>query len=99
MKYLPSIDRARVLRRMGSVLMLDKVALRRAMERQYAGQRQQKGAAIKCSNSGVAHFSRSSRGGNCRERRERERSKWESFRDQRTVSKMLAEIAESNCGW
>ena len=55
MKYLPSIDRAGVLRRMGSILMLDKVALRRAMERQYTGQQQWKGAAVECSNSGVAH--------------------------------------------
>ena len=38
-KYLPSIDRGGILRRMGSVLMLDKVALRHAMEKEYAGQR------------------------------------------------------------
>ena len=31
MKYLPRVDRAGVLRRMGSVLTLDKVALRRAI--------------------------------------------------------------------
>ena len=37
MKYLPGVDRAGFLRRMGSVLTLDKVALKRAMERKYAG--------------------------------------------------------------
>ena len=36
-KYLPRVGRAGVLRRMGSVLTLDKVALRRAMEKEYAG--------------------------------------------------------------
>ena len=56
-KYLPRVDRVGVLRRMGSVLTLDKVALRRAMEKEYIGQRQRKGAAIECSNSGVAHSS------------------------------------------
>ena len=90
MKYLLSVDRVGVLRRMGSVLTLDKVALRRAMERKYAGQRQQKGAAVECSNNGVAHSSRSSRGGNRLDRRDRERRKRESLRDQRTFSQVLA---------
>ena len=34
-KYLPRVNRAGVLRRMGSVLTLDKVALRCAMKRKY----------------------------------------------------------------
>ena len=89
-KYLPRVDRAGVLRWMGSVLTLDKVALRRAMEREYAGQWQRKGAAVECSNSGVAHSSRSSRGGDRMERRDKERRKRESLRDQRTVSQALA---------
>ena len=82
-KYLPRVDRAGVLRRMGSVLTLDKVALRRVMEKEYTSQRQRKGAAVECSNSGVAHSSRSNRGGNRLERRDRERRKKESLRDQR----------------
>ena len=90
MKYLPRVDRAGVLRRMGSVLTLDKVALRRMMEKEYAGQRQRKGAAVECSNSGVAHSSHSSRGGNRLERRDKERRKRESLRDQRIVSQVLA---------
>ena len=75
---------------MGSVLTLDKVALRRMMEKEYAGQQQRKGAAVECSNKGVAHSSRSSRGGNRLERRDKERRKRESLRDQRTVSQVLA---------
>ena len=71
------------------VLILEKVALKRAMEREDAGQRQQKRATVECSNSGVAHSSHSSRGGNSLEGRERERSKRESFKDQRTVSQVL----------
>ena len=90
MKYLPSVNRARVMRRMSSVLTLDKVALRSAMEKEYAGQRQRKGAAVECNNSGVAHSSRSSRGGNRLERIERERSRPESLRDQRIVLQVLA---------
>ena len=35
-EYLPRVVRAGVLRWMGSVLTLDKVALRRAMDRKYA---------------------------------------------------------------
>ena len=89
MKYLPRVDRVGVLRRMGSVLTLDKVALRHAMEKEYADQRQLKGATVECS-SGVAHSSRSSRGGNRLERRDRERRKRESLRDQRTISQVLA---------
>ena len=40
--YLPRVDRAGILRRSGSVLILEKVALRGAMERKYAGQQQRK---------------------------------------------------------
>ena len=74
---------------MGSVLTLDKVALKRVMEKEYTGQRQRKGTSIECSNSGVAHSSRSSCGENCLKRRDKERRKWESLRDQRTVSQVL----------
>ena len=60
------------------------------MEREYAGQQQRKNAVVECSNSEIAHSSRSSRVGNCLERRDRERRKRESLRDQRTVSQVLA---------
>ena len=95
-KYLPRVDRAGVLRRMGSVLTLDKVTLRHAMEREYVGQQQRKGAAVECSNSGVAHCSHSSHGGNRLERRDKERRKRESLRDQRTVSQALARSLNPN---
>ena len=36
-KYLPRVHRAGVLRCMGSVLTLDKVALKRMMEKEYVG--------------------------------------------------------------
>ena len=71
---------------MGSVLILDKVALRGVMDRKYASQLEQKGAAVECSNSGVAHSSHFSCSGNRLERRENERRKRESLRDQTTVS-------------
>ena len=73
--YLPRIDRAGVLRRSSSVLILEKVALRRAMEKEYAGQWQRKKVAVECSHSGIAHSSCFSRGGNRLERREKERKK------------------------
>ena len=60
MQYLPRIERARVLRRRGSVLILEKVALRRAMEKEYAGHLQRNKATVEYSNNGVAHSSRSS---------------------------------------
>ena len=36
-KYLPRVNIVGVLRQMGSTFILDKVALRRAMEKEYAG--------------------------------------------------------------
>ena len=61
MKYLPRVDRSGILRRSGSVLLLEKVALKRAMEIEYASQQHQKRVAVECSNNWVAHSSRSSR--------------------------------------
>ena len=85
-KYLPRVDKVGILRRSGSILILEKVVLRCAMEKEYIGQQQREKAVVKCSNSGVAHSSHSSHGGNRLERRENERRKWETLRDQRTVS-------------
>ena len=45
-KFLNRVDRVGVLRRMGFVLTLDKVALRRTMDRKYAGQWQRKDATV-----------------------------------------------------
>ena len=89
MKYLPRVDRAGALRRMGSVLTLDKVALRHARWRKSTfGQRQRKVTIVECSNSGFAHSSRSSCGGKLPgKKRQNERRKQEILRDQRTSSR------------
>ena len=52
-------------------------------------------AAVEWSNSGFSHSSCSSRGGNCLERREKERRKRESLTDQRTVSQALVRSLNS----
>ena len=54
-KYLRRIDRARLMRRCGSVLMIDMAALRQVKEKSNADQRQQqkRAAAVDCSNKGV----------------------------------------------
>ena len=98
MKYLLRIDQTGVLRWIGSALILGKVALRHVMEKEYGGQRQRKKAAVECSNSGVAHSSHPSCGRNHLERREKERRKRESSRDQRTISQVLARSLNSTVG-
>ena len=92
MKYLRSIDRARLMRRCGSVLTIDMAALRQVKEKNDADQRQQqkKAAAVDCSNKGVTQSSRTNRAGNRLERRQKERNTRESLRDQRTIAQMLA---------
>ena len=74
-KYLPRVDRAGLMRRCGSVLTVNMVALRQVKERRLADQRQQqkKKAAVDCSNCGVTQSSRPNRAGNRLERRQRER--------------------------
>ena len=66
MKYLRRIDRARLMRRCGSVLTIDMAALRQVKEKSSADQRQQqkKAAAVDCSNKGVTQFSHTNRAGN-----------------------------------
>ena len=91
-KYLRSIDRARLMRRCGSVLTIDMAALRQVKEKNDADQRQQqkKAAAVDCSNKGVTQSSRANRAGNRLERRQKERVLRESLRDQRTIAQILA---------
>ena len=98
MKYLPRVDKAGIFRRRGIVLILEKVALSRAKEREYASQQQGKRAVVEYTNSGVAHSSRFSRDGNRLKRREKERRKRESLRDQRTVSHILERWLNSTEG-
>ena len=69
-KYLRSIDRARLMRRCGSVLTINMADLRQVKEKSNADQRQQqkKAAAIDCSNKGVTQSSCANRAGNRLER-------------------------------
>ena len=91
-KYLPRVDRAGLMRRCGSVLTVNMVALRQVKERRLADQRQQqkKKAVVDCSNSGVTQSSRPNLFGNRLERRQREREKRQRLRDNRTVAQILA---------
>ena len=92
MKYLRRIDRARLMRRDGSVLTIDMAALRQVKEKNNADQRQhqKKAAAVDCSNKGVTQSSHANRAGNRLERWQKERVLRESLRDQRTIAQMLA---------
>ena len=97
-KYLPRIDRAGIMRRCGSVLTIDMAALRQVKEKLLADQRQQQKqkVAVDCSNNGVTQSSRPNRAGNRWERRQRERCKRESLRDQRTIAQTLARSLNPN---
>ena len=99
-KYLRSIDRARLMSRCGSVLTIDMGALRQVKEKSNADQRKQqkKAAAVDCSNKGVTQCSRANRAGNRLERRQRERSTRESLRDQRNIAQILAKLLNSTEG-
>ena len=56
-KYLPSVDRAKFLKRNSSVLTLDIVPLKKEMEEKNAGQWQRQMFTVECSKCGVAHSS------------------------------------------
>ena len=89
-KYLHSrIDRARILRREGSVITCDLAALRQVKEKQDAGQRQRQQVAVGYCSCGAAYPSRVQRGGNREVRRRRQRANRERLRDIRTVSRTL----------
>ena len=97
-KYLPSVDTARFLRKSSSVLMLNIVTLRKEMEERNAGQRRRSKIAVRCCSCGAAYHSRRQRGGNCESRRQCQRQKRELLRDQRTVSQILARFLSPNQG-
>ena len=95
MKYLHSrTDRARFWRREGSVLIADMVALRQVMEED-AGQRRQRGTVVGYCSCGAAYRSRVQRGGNRDARRKRQRLNRERLRDDRVVSRVLAQSLSS----
>ena len=96
LKYLTSrSDRARFWRREGSVLDVNLVALRQAMEEEDVGQRQQKGSAVRYCSCGAAYLSRVQRGGDREARRKRQRANRERLRDDWTVSRILAQSLSS----
>ena len=98
MKYLPRLDRAGIMRRCGSVLTVDMEALQQVKQKLLADQRQQqkKKVAVDCSNNEVTQSSCPNRAGNRLERRQRERCKRESLRDQRTIAQTLARSLNPN---
>ena len=58
MKYLRSVDRARFLRKSGSVLMLNMVAVKKEMEERNIGQQQRLEVAVGYCIYGAAYLSR-----------------------------------------
>ena len=68
-EYLHRLGRARFLRREGSVLTCDVVALRQEVEKDDAGQRQRSQIAVGYCSCGAAYPSRVQRGGNREARR------------------------------
>ena len=96
LKYLTSrSDRARFWRREGPVLEVDLEALRQAVEVEDADQRRQKGTAVRYCSCGAAYLSRAQRGGDRNARRQRQRASRERLRDDRTVSRVLAQSLSS----
>ena len=90
-KYLSTnrIDRTRILRRVGDVLVVDMEALELEMERG-AGQQSQKGSVIGYCSCGAAHPPRVKRSGDHEARRKKETANRGRSRDNRTISCALA---------
>ena len=80
-KYLPSVDRERFLRKSGSVLMLNMVVLRKEMEERNADQRERLQIAVGYCSCGATCTSRLQHGGNRKTRKQRQRQKRELLRD------------------
>ena len=83
------IDRTRILRRVGNVLVVDIEALELGMEGR-AGQQSQKGTVMGYCSCGAAYPPRDKRGGDCKARRKKQRANWGRSRDNRTISCALA---------
>ena len=89
-QYLTSrkIDRTRIWRKVGNVLVVDKVALEQSVKD--AGQQSQKRSVIGYCSCGATYPSRVKRGGDRQARRNRQRANRECSRDMHTVSGALA---------
>lgn len=92
----PRIDRARTMRRDGSVLTVDMEALRHVLEEKNADQQQRvEKAAVDCDRDGSAQTSRPNRHKNRLERREKERTCRECLRDKLIVTQVLTKPLNS----
>ena len=74
-EYLRSrkIDRTRILRRVGNVLVCQMAALRQVEEEEEVGSRQQQGTVVRCCNCGATHLHWDKRGWERLARRDRQR--------------------------
>ena len=90
LQYLHSrSDRTRFQRCVGSVIIIEKEALKHEMEKR-AGQRQKQGVSVGYCSCGAAYSLRNSRGGNRETRRKRQRVNRGRLRDNRLASWILA---------
>ena len=92
-KYLKvnRLDRTQFWRRVGNVLVCDWEALKQAKHRRNAGQRQKQGVSVGYCSCGTAYPPRDKRGGDRMARRQRQRANRGRFRDDCTVSRVLAQ--------
>ena len=90
-KYLNEnrVERTRFLRRVGDVLEIDVEALEQRMERK-ADQKSQKGSEIGYCRCGAAYPSRVKCGGDCKDRRQKQRANRDCSRDDCIVLGALA---------
>ena len=90
LQYLHSrSDRTRFQRRVGSVIVIEKEALKHEIEKR-AGQRQKQGVSVGYCSCGAAYHPRNSRGGNRETRQQRQRVNRGRLRDNRLASRILA---------
>ena len=90
-EYLHStVDRTRILRKIGCVLEVDLEALEQVKRERTAGQRQQHGVAVGCCICGSAHPPRDHRGGSRIARRQKQRANRGRSRDDCIVVRSLA---------
>ena len=79
------------MRRYGSVLPLNTVALRQELEEKYVVQQQWKGTIVERGDKGITHASSSSKhGGNHLEKKNKQNQKRERLRNSRTLASVLA---------
>ena len=86
------VERTRILRKVGSVLEVDLVALEQVKKERDAGQRQYQGGTVGCCKCGFAHPPRDKRGGDRNARRQRQRANRGRSRDDCTVARVLASL-------